>query len=201
MAQDPLKFLRDRQGPTRAPLLQDPKAAEAKEPPQPQARAPEPAPKPEAEAPAPQRPPLPESKPEGTGRLIVGPAIRVKGEIGSCDTLVVQGEVEASMAGRMMEVAKGGLFKGQVELQEAAVAGRVEGKLTVKGLLRIASGGEVRGEIRYGELEIEKGGLIAGDIGLLDRPAAADEEESKQASPAKDAGEDEEPEEKSSASA
>lgn len=103
--------------------------------------------------------------------MIVGPAIRVKGEIGACDTLVVQGEVEASMTGRVMEVAQGGLFKGQVELEEASVSGRVNGKLTVKGLLKVTAGGEVRGEVRYGELQIEKGGVIAGDIGLLDTPA------------------------------
>ncbi len=179
MAQDPLKFLRDRQGPARAPLLHDPKA-DTPQAPQTSARAPEPSSKAKEDATLPQSiqptsrstvSSTPASQPEGTGRLIVGPAIRVKGEIGACDTLVVQGEVEASMTGRVMEVAQGGLFKGQVELEEASVAGRVNGKLTVKGLLKVTAGGEVRGEIRYGELQIEKGGVIAGDIGLLDTPS------------------------------
>jgi cytoskeletal protein CcmA (bactofilin family) len=116
-----------------------------------------------AAAPAPET----EAKAEGTGRLIVGPAIKVKGEIGACDTLVVQGEVEASMSGRVMEVASGGLFKGKVELEEASVSGKVEGTLTVSGLLTVARGGVVRGKVRYGELQIESGGVIAGDVGLL----------------------------------
>ena len=196
MAQDPLKFLRDRQGPARAPLIKEPQAAPprqaaapnrpvppsrqaellAKDEQEPRAGQEAAASAPEAEeaapaaasapaAAAPATPSVPQ--PEGTGRLIVGPAIKMKGEIGACDTLIVEGEVEASMSGRVMEVAEGGVFKGEVELEEARIAGKVEGSLSVSGLLTISRGGEVRGKVRYGELQIQSGGVIAGDIGLL----------------------------------
>jgi len=130
-----------------------------------QEAAPEPAPEPQR--PAEPAPAPVQEKPEGTGRLIVGPAIKMKGEIGACDTLVVQGEVEASMSGRVMEVAEGGVYKGKVELEQASISGKVDGSLTVSGLLIIAKGGEVRGTVRYGELQIESGGVIAGDVGLI----------------------------------
>lgn len=212
MAQDPLKFLRDRQGPARAPLITEPggpprgqqasapqRPAPASNRPVPPSRQAEQQPQGEAQTratvqaqeepqqmeapvqPAPAPAPEPQAKAEGTGRLIVGPAIKVKGEIGACDTLVVQGEVEASMSGRVMEVASGGLFKGKVELEEASVSGKVEGTLTVSGLLTVARGGVVRGKIRYGELQIESGGVIAGDVGLLGDEPLEEPSSSKQA--------------------
>src|SRR5690606_10605538 len=53
------------------------------------------------------------SSPESEGsKLIVGRNIRLKGEIEACDTLVVEGYVEASMSSRIIEIAEGGTFKG-----------------------------------------------------------------------------------------
>ena len=210
MAQDPLKFLRERQGPTRAPLIKEPEqggapqrsaappnrpvppsrqrefAAEqaapvAEEPAAPSAPEVRPDPTPE-----PTPAPVQKSEPEGTGRLIVGPSIKMKGEIGACDTLIVQGEVEASMSGRVMEVAEGGVYRGKVELEEATVSGTVDGTLTVSGLLTIAKGGEVRGTVRYGELQIESGGVIAGDIGLVGDPAPEADKKTAKGEPQKE---------------
>jgi cytoskeletal protein CcmA (bactofilin family) len=230
MAQDPLKFLRDRQGPARAPLITEPggpqrgQPASAPQRPSPagnrpippsrqaelqsqeeaQARPPAQAQEEPQQMEAPVQPaaapsPEPQAKAEGTGRLIVGPAIKVKGEIGACDTLVVQGEVEASMSGRVMEVASGGLFKGKVELEEASVSGKVEGTLTVSGLLTVARGGVVRGKIRYGELQIESGGVIAGDVGLLGDEPPKQEAKSNGAAKAAKTESDEDKEEKTGA--
>lgn len=100
--------------------------------------------------------------------LTVGRDICLNGEITACDTLVVEGRVEADLNGsRLIEIAEGGVVKGAAEIEEADVSGLFEGKLTVRGRLMIRSTGRVVGEIRYGKLEIKSGGQIAGEVETL----------------------------------
>ena len=103
-----------------------------------------------------------EATPSGT--LLVGQAIKVKGQIESCQNLVVEGRVEAELAAKSLSVLKGGLFKGTAEVDKADIAGRFEGTLTVHGTLAIKASGKATGRIRYDRITIEGGGEIAGDV-------------------------------------
>lgn len=114
----------------------------------------------------------PAQEPEGS-RLIVGRNIQLKGEITACDTLVVEGRVEASMNSRIIEIAESGLFSGNAEIETANISGRFEGNLTVSGRLAIHSTGVVSGTIRYGEIVIEAGGQISGDVQVLGKGRSA----------------------------
>ena len=103
--------------------------------------------------------------PEGGSKLTVGPNIKLKGvEITDCDTLVVQGFVEATMDSRVMQIAEQGAFKGSAEIDVAEIRGEFNGNLTVRQKLVIYSTGKVTGTIRYGKLVIEEGGQLAGEI-------------------------------------
>jgi cytoskeletal protein CcmA (bactofilin family) len=102
-------------------------------------------------------------------KLIVGRDISLSGEITACDVLVVEGNVEARLKdGRNIEIAESGLFKGSVEIDDADIAGRFEGDITVRGRLRVRSSGRITGNIRYGELEVEAGGRLRGDIQVIE---------------------------------
>jgi cytoskeletal protein CcmA (bactofilin family) len=102
-------------------------------------------------------------------RLIVGRDISLSGEITSCDVLVVEGNVEAKLRdGRSIEITDGGLFKGSVEIDEADIGGRFEGDILVRGRLRVRSTGRINGSIKYGELEVEAGGRLVGDIQVVE---------------------------------
>lgn len=107
----------------------------------------------------------PASAPEGGSKLTVGPNIKLKGlEITDCDTLVVEGTVEATMDSRVIEIAEHGAFKGSAEIDIAEIRGAFDGNLTVRQRLVIHASGRVTGKIRYGKLVIEEGGQLAGDI-------------------------------------
>lgn len=97
-------------------------------------------------------------------RLTVGREISLNGgEITDCERLVVEGNVEATMnGGRLLEIAKGGLFKGSVTIDNADIAGTFEGELRVNNRLTIQASGRIHGTIRYGQLEIVRGGRIDG---------------------------------------
>ncbi len=101
-------------------------------------------------------------------KLIVGPDIKLKGaEITDCDTLVVEGRVEASMDSRVIQIAEQGVFHGTAGIDVAEIRGRFEGELTVRKQLVIHATGKVTGKVRYGKLSIEEGGELSGDIGAL----------------------------------
>ncbi len=102
---------------------------------------------------------------EGGSKLIVGPNIKLKGvEITDCDTLVVEGRVEATIDSRVIQIAERGAFKGSAEIDIAEIHGEFDGELTVRQKLVIYSTGKVSGKVRYGKLVIEEGGQLAGDI-------------------------------------
>jgi len=116
---------------------------------------------PSAPAPAP-RPAAPDN--EGK-KLIVGRDIMLSGKITSCDKLVVEGRVEADLSETCaIEISPDGFFKGNAEIDQAEIAGRFEGTVTVRQRLFIRATGKVTGTIRYGTVEIEAGGEISGDV-------------------------------------
>jgi len=106
-------------------------------------------------------------------RLIVGPEVKLKGaEILDCDTLVVEGRVEATMDSRVIRIAENGSFSGTVGIDVAEIHGQFDGELTARSQLIIHATGRVSGKIRYGRILIEEGGQISGDVKALDAASA-----------------------------
>lgn len=101
----------------------------------------------------------------GGSKLTVGPNIKLKGvEITDCDTLVVEGTVEATMDSRVMQIAEQGAFHGAAEIDIAEIHGEFVGNLTVRQKLVIHSTGKVSGKIRYGKIVMEEGGQLSGEV-------------------------------------
>ena len=89
-------------------------------------------------------------------KLVIGREIVLKGEINSCDILVVEGHVEATMkACREINIAPTGTFKGQVEFDRAEISGVFKGELTAREHLVVRTTGSVTGKVRFGELEVQ----------------------------------------------
>jgi len=100
-------------------------------------------------------------------KLTVGPNIKLKGvEITDCDTLVVEGRVEATIDSRVIQISEKGAFIGNAEFDIAEIRGEFQGDLLVRQKLVVYSSGRVTGKIRYGKLIIEEGGQVSGDIQL-----------------------------------
>ncbi len=131
-------------------------------------------------APRSAAPPAPASvaaDPEGTparaeevagSKLIVGPNIKLKGvEIHDCDTLVVEGRVEATMVSRAIQIAETGAFNGKVDVEVAEIRGHFQGEMTARKRLVIHASGRVSGKIRYGKMLVQEGGEMTGDIAAL----------------------------------
>jgi cytoskeletal protein CcmA (bactofilin family) len=100
--------------------------------------------------------------------LVVGRGISVQGTVQDAERLVVEGTVEASMIhATELSIAPGGVFKGEVEVEEAEIAGVIDGTLTARGSLIVRNTGRVLGTARCRRLQVEDGGQITGRIEML----------------------------------
>jgi cytoskeletal protein CcmA (bactofilin family) len=100
--------------------------------------------------------------------LVVGRGISVQGTITDAERLVVEGTVEASsLNAAELQIAQGGVLKGQVEVEDAEISGLMDGILTVKGSLVLRGTGQVIGEARCRRLQVEDGGQLSGKISMI----------------------------------
>jgi cytoskeletal protein CcmA (bactofilin family) len=100
--------------------------------------------------------------------LIVGRGISLQGVVQDAERLVVEGTVEATMIhATELAISTGGVFKGEVEVEDAEVAGTIDGTLTARGNLIVRASGRVLGTARCRRLQVEDGGQITGRIEMI----------------------------------
>jgi len=115
-------------------------------------------------------PPVVNNNERKEAKLVVGPDIKLKGvEISDCDTLIVEGRVEATLDSRVLEITPHGVFQGTIAVDNAEIHGRFEGELTVRKQLVIYGAGKVSGKIRYAKIKVEEGAELSGEISMLDK--------------------------------
>jgi cytoskeletal protein CcmA (bactofilin family) len=165
---------------------QEPTPATATPAPQPMPATPLPSRSPAGAVPAPAAPQTAEAS--AGKRLIVGQGLSLSGDITACDLLIVEGSVQVTLNDtKAIEISETGRFtNGKAAVDEATISGVYEGELTVRGRLLVRGTGRVDGRIRYGELEVERGGRLSGTIEILGErgPAAAPVVKAAEPSPA-----------------
>lgn len=136
---------------------------------------------------APPRPvPMPDRAPEPAERrtLVVGRGISVQGTVADAERLVVEGMFEATMIhATELSIAQGGVFKGEVEVEDAEIAGIIDGTLTARGNLIVRATGKVLGTARCRRLQVADGGQITGRIEMLTEGTPKTEGASKAETP------------------
>jgi len=141
-----------------------------------------PAPAPAAAAPAPAatepspspREVAPQPSPEEVAgsKLFVGVNIKLKGvEISNCDVLVIEGQVDATINSKVMEISKPGTLTGTAVIDVAEIHGEFSGELTARKKLVVHGTGRVTGNVRYGKLVVAEGGTVTGEVRQIDQAA------------------------------
>ena len=116
----------------------------------------------------------PARQPAERRTLVVGKGISVQGVVTDAERLVVEGTFESKILhAAELVVSPGGLFRGEVEVEDSEIGGTVEGTLTARGSQMVRSTGKVLGTARCRRLQVEDGGQITGQIEMItDSPAA-----------------------------
>ncbi|WP_458094963.1 bactofilin family protein [Roseomonas sp. WA12] len=122
-------------------------------------------------------PPRPAARPAAAERrtLVVGKGISLQGTVADAERLVVDGTVESQMIhAQELQITHSGVFKGEVQVDDAEIAGVFDGTLTARNSLTIRATGRVLGVARTRKLSVEEGGQLSGRMEMLtDAQAAA----------------------------
>jgi len=101
-------------------------------------------------------------RPEEKDVVYIGEGVSLSGAIQAQDTVVVDGSVEGEIACSQLIVGPTGEVNGAISVSEADVYGKLGSDITVKQLLIVRSSGRIEGKWTYGEIEVEKGGVLSG---------------------------------------
>jgi cytoskeletal protein CcmA (bactofilin family) len=93
-----------------------------------------------------------------------GEGVTFKGSITAPERIVVHGTVEGDVAARDLLVGPTGTIKGNVKVDQADVQGKVLQNIEARVCLSLRKTGRIEGSAIYGDIEIEKGGVLAGEV-------------------------------------
>jgi cytoskeletal protein CcmA (bactofilin family) len=112
-------------------------------------------------------------RPDHENAVYIGAGASLKGEISVPDTIVVDGEIEGQVTARIVVVGHTGVIRGNIVATEADVSGWISDHIDIKQLLVVRATGRVEGRVTYGEIELEKGAVVTGDLSAAEDYRAA----------------------------
>jgi len=101
--------------------------------------------------------------------LMIGEGVSIVGSIKANDEVTIQGTVEGDIECLTLNVSKNGNIKGKIKSDTLIVEGIVDGDIDINKMINIKSDGMVSGKIYYGNLQINDGGKLIGEINHRDQ--------------------------------
>lgn len=101
-------------------------------------------------------------RPDEKNVVYIGEGVSMTGSVQAQDIVVVDGNIEGEVTCNQLIVGPSGVVTGVISVSEADVYGKIGTDISVKELLIVRSSGRVEGKWVYGEIEVEKGGVLAG---------------------------------------
>lgn len=99
---------------------------------------------------------------------MIGPSIKIKGEVSGDEDLLIQGRVEGTINLHEHEVMVGesGEVSADVNARTVKIDGKVNGDITATEIVIISRLGNVRGNIVAPRVTLEDGGVFKGSIDM-----------------------------------
>ena len=88
---------------------------------------------------------------------------KLEGRIETEGNLIIDGSVTGTITCGSLEIMEDGNVDANVEAEAVNVAGNFAGEMICRGRLTFFRTGKVKGDISYGTLSIESGGLLDGN--------------------------------------
>lgn len=112
----------------------------------------------------------------GEGAIsIIGPGMRIEGDIATDGTVRIEGTIAGTIkAGKAVVLGQSGEVIGDIFTRDAVIGGRVKGTLVADSRLELQSSCVVDGEIRAraSHLHLEEGANFNGQISMIDAEEA-----------------------------
>ena len=107
--------------------------------------------------------------------LMIGEGVIITGTIMANSKVIIQGTVDGDIECNSITISKSGNVKGKIKTDTITVEGKAEGEINADDVLNIKSQGHVSGKVFYGEIQIEEGGKISGEINHRDKDSKQEE--------------------------
>jgi len=98
--------------------------------------------------------------------LIIGEGVTITGTIKADNEVSIKGTIDGDIDCNSVTINKSGNVKGKVKTETMTVEGKVEGEININSVLHIKSPGSVNGKVFYGNIQIDEGGKLLGEINL-----------------------------------
>jgi cytoskeletal protein CcmA (bactofilin family) len=98
---------------------------------------------------------------------VISPSSKLEGSIETHGCLIIEGSMRGTIKCGSLEIMENGDVEANIEVETASVAGNFLGEMICKGRLTFFRTGKVKGDIFYGTLSIESGGLMDGNVAKL----------------------------------
>lgn len=96
---------------------------------------------------------------------VVGTGMKVTGDCVTDGTLRVEGRVEGTIrAAKAVVVGEGGVVSGDIQTQDAVIAGTVQGSIAADSRVELQSTCRIEGDIRSRRVKLEEGGQVDGRL-------------------------------------
>jgi cytoskeletal protein CcmA (bactofilin family) len=96
--------------------------------------------------------------------IFIGEGVVFKGSIKAPNQAIISGQFDGELEARDVLIGTSGIVTGTITAQFMDVKGELNETVTSHELLIVRGTGRVRGTVTYGEIEIERGGQVKGDM-------------------------------------
>jgi len=106
---------------------------------------------------------------------VIGPTLVFKGELSADEDLVIEGQIEGTIAHhkKHLTIGKQGRVKADIHASSVIIEGELVGDIHSEGIVSLADGADVRGNIQCGRIVMQDGARFKGKIDMGERPKAA----------------------------
>lgn len=96
---------------------------------------------------------------------IIGPGMRVVGNLDTDGTVRIEGTVQGDVrAGKAVVIGKEGKVQGDIFTQDAVISGAISGTLRADSRLEVQATSRIEGEVLAGRMQLEEGAILNGTV-------------------------------------
>jgi len=118
-------------------------------------------------------PPIGQTRPIRSKNVyVIGPTIVFKGELSADEDLIIEGQIEGTIAHHKMNltVGKQGRVKADIDATSVIIEGQLVGDIRSDGIVSLAKGADVEGNIFCARIVMEDGARFRGKIDMGEPP-------------------------------
>jgi cytoskeletal protein CcmA (bactofilin family) len=113
-----------------------------------------------------------------TPDTIVGPSVKIQGDLNSEGNIQIEGEVEGKInTSENIQIGQNAKVIAEMKAGNAVIAGEVIGNVHIAGSLILLSTANIKGDITCSVLRVEDGAIFSGKCSMSQHPAGSEPEE------------------------